>query len=376
MKTLERIKRLLHLSWLFSKRLITEKRRWHVVDQQSGNLPNVFYGHEYIPKRNERSGGAIIKFQDLNDLFPNRVRNANILYLVNSALPIFPEIMVREAKRHGVVFVLNQNGVAYPAWHGPGWEKTNRPNRFLLEQADYVIYQSEFCKIGADKFLAPCKAPWAVLYNPVDTSKFIPNTVKPSGLRILLAGSHQHFYRVRTAIDAFKQILIDNPEASLTIAGRYTWRLSESDCMAEAQRYVTELEILKNIRFLGGYTQAEAPQLFQKHHILLHTKYNDPCPRLVVEAMACGLPVVYSKSGGVSELVGDEAGIGIPSILDWEEDHPPDFSELAKAMLHVGNSLDSFAKSARQRAVMHFDVEPWKEKHAAIFQDLLQKKAH
>jgi hypothetical protein len=54
----------------------------------------------------------------------------------------------------------------------------------------------------------------------------------------------------------------------------------------------------------------------------------------------------------------------------------PDFSELAKAMLHVGNSLDSFAKSARQRAVMHFDVEPWKEKHAAIFQDLLQKKAH
>ena len=57
--------------------------------------------------------------------------------------------------------------------------------------------------------------------------------------------------------------------------------------------------------------------------LLLHTKYNDPCPTVVLEAMASGLPVVYSASGGVPELVGEEAGVGIPAPFDWEHDHPP-----------------------------------------------------
>lgn len=373
---LNKIKKLLHLSWLFSARVLTEKKRWHTIDRNERKVPRVFYGHEQIPKRNEYSGGAIIKFQDLNDWFPNTVRNANILYLVNSALPIFTEIIVRKAKKCGVVFVLNQNGVAYPAWHGPGWEKTNRPMQSLLQQADYVIYQSEFCKLGADKFLGPCRVPWKVLYNPVDIKRFVPNAVVPPGEKLLLAGSHQHFYRVRTALDALKRILVNQPGVTLTIAGRYAWLKSESECLAEVQSYARELGVLNSVDLRGGYSQSEAPLLFQTHHILLHTKYNDPCPRLVVEGMACGLPVVYSKSGGVPELVGDEAGIGIPTILDWEQDHPPDPSEIAKATIKIISHLDYYAKSARKRAESCFDVTPWREKHAAIFNELLQKKVN
>ncbi len=368
---LEKLKSAVYLCWLFAARISIEKRRWKNVRNLGFETPQVYYGHDHIPSRNERTGGAIVKFQDLQDEFPNTIRDANILYLLSSALPTFPEIMVREAKKRGVIFVLNQNGVAYPAWHGPGWEKKNRPMRFLLQQADYVVYQSEFCKTGADRFLSTCSVPHTVLYNPVDTKLFVPNTTTPSGLKILLAGSHQHLYRVRTALEVLKQILHERPEATLTIAGRYTWRKLESECMAEAINLAKQLDILANVDFCGGYTQAEAPDLFKKHHILLHTKYNDHCPRLVVEAMACGLPVVYSKSGGVPELVGDGCGVGIPSILDWEEDHPPNSSELAKAIIHVRTSLKSYAKLARERAEICLDVKPWKERHAAIFQELI-----
>ena len=49
--------------------------------------------------------------------------------------------------------------------------------------------------------------------------------------------------------------------------------------------------------------------------------------------MACGLPVVYPASGGTVELVGDEAGIGVPHPESWERDEPPSPEALAEAVV-------------------------------------------
>ena len=37
-------------------------------------------------------------------------------------------------------------------------------------------------------------------------------------------------------------------------------------------------------------------------------KYKDPCPNSVIEAMSCGLPILYSNSGGLPELVNNGCG--------------------------------------------------------------------
>ena len=371
MKVFSRFKFFLHLALLYCSRIITEKRRWYTAQDVTDNRAKVFYGHNNIPSRMDRSGGAIIKLQDLDDAFPNTIRGANILYLVSSAMPIFASVMVKEAKRRGVIFVLNQNGVAYPAWHGPGWEKTNQPKRFLLESADYVIYQSEFCKISADRFLGSCKVPCTVLPNPVDTSVFTPVYGKPPGCSILLAGSHQHFYRISTALKMMKYLQMKVPDMKLTIAGRYAWRKSEKKCIEEALNFAHSIGVANQVEFRGGYSQEEASSLFQEHHILLHTKYNDPCPRLVVEAMACGLPIVYSQSGGMMELVGKEGGIGVEAPLDWDKVHPPDPQRLAPAVIDVFLDYERFSNAVRTRSVEKFDVRPWIEKHRKIFDSLL-----
>lgn len=356
-------KSLIYFCWVFVARILAENKRWRNARTLSRKTPRVYYGHDRIPSRNEKSGGAIIKFQDLQEDFPNTIRDANILYLVSSALPTFPEIMVREAKKRGAFFVLNQNGVAYPAWHGPGWEKKNRPMSFLLQQADYVIYQSKFCKISADRFAGACQAPWEILANPVDTKVFIPAPFRQPELRILLAGSHQHWYRVRTALETLARL----PTARLTIAGRFTFHPQENRCLEEVRGLAVHLGIMGRVELFGAYSQEAAPKLFQSHHILLHTKYNDPCPRLVVEAMACGLPVVYSASGGVPELVGEEGGVGCETPCDFEQDHPPDPAALAQAVSKVAADLPRFARQARLRAVHHFDVRHWLDRHEEIF---------
>ncbi len=368
------LKSILYLSYLKAKIHFVERRRWRdKIDWE--NDYRVFYGHDHIPLSGEKASGGIIKCQDLQGLYPNAVHGANILYLVSSALPLFATVMLRYANKKGAKLVMNQDGVAYYGWHGSGWEKQNEPIAELLRQADYVFYQSEFCKVSADRFLGERKGQFEILYNPVDTKVFIPTSVPRKGTRILLAGSHQHFYRVKVAIEMMSYLITDIPDVHLTIAGRYVWRQNQQESLAEARDLTSKLDVVQIIDLRGEYSQKEAVSLLQQSDILLHTKYNDPCPRLVVEAMSCGLPIVYSNSGGVPELVGEDAGIGISAPLDWECDHPPDPQELTRAVIDVLSDYDRFSKAARSRAVERFDVSPWIQRHKIVFESLILEQA-
>jgi len=88
--------------------------------------------------------------------------------------------------------------------------------------------------------------------------------------------------------------------------------------------------------------------------------------------MACGLPVVFSASGGVPELVGPSGGVGVPAPLDWEKDHPPAPARMAEGVLKIVADYRSYSESARNRVVKCFDVRPWVQKHKIVFDNLLK----
>jgi glycosyltransferase involved in cell wall biosynthesis len=129
---------------------------------------------------------------------------------------------------------------------------------------------------------------------------------------------------------------------------------------------VNALQLRDQVQMTGPYTQLQAPDIFRRAHLLLHTKYNDPCPAVVIEAMASGLPVVYSSSGGVPELVGD-AGIGIAVERSYERDIPPDPERLADGVAAVMNDRETYSARARQRAVSQLDLKHWMSRHRAVF---------
>jgi glycosyltransferase involved in cell wall biosynthesis len=329
----------------------------------------VFYGQDRIPTLDEPAHGGAVKFQQLQREFPNEPRAFNVLYLGSSNRPSDSSALIRLARRRHATIVLNQDGVAYPGWHGSGWEQANVPLAEMLHAADHVFFQSEFCKRSSDRFLGEIDGSWEVLHNPVDTERFAPAERSPRPLTLLLGGNQYQRYRFERGLRAFELVSQAQPDARMLVTGRISWNPDRRLAEREARELLGSSTAAGRVELVGPFTQREAPMLYRRADVLLHTKYNDPCPTVVLEAMASGLPVVYSDSGGTPELVGD-AGVGVPTPLDWERDHPPDPEALAAAVLRVTAQLEEYSSAARARAVERFDASHWIERHRALFAEL------
>lgn len=329
----------------------------------------VFYGRSSLPSRRDFAHGGMIKVQSLQSRWPNAA-SFNTLYMVSSAMPPGARFWAVVAKRRGATFVWNQNGVSSPAWEGRSWRATNDAMKPLLRAADHVFYQSEFCKLAADRYLGPPVGTWEILHNSVDTRVFVPRPcpLPEIPLILLLGGNQSERYRLETAVETLGLLVRRGVDARLLVSGHLRWSKDPLQAMREATEMLERERVADRVEFTGAYSQAEAPALLQRAHILLHTKYNDPCPGIVIEALSSGLPVVYSASGGVPELVGDEAGVGIPAELTFERMIPPDPEALASGVAGVQASLARYSRAARERAVERFDIEPWLARHAEVFE--------
>jgi glycosyltransferase involved in cell wall biosynthesis len=323
----------------------------------------VFYGHDEVPGPGEPVAGGTAKFQRLASRFPNSPTDFTLLYLGSTWLPRDLRPLLALARRRRVPVVLNQNGVAYPGWAGRATEALNEINRRALVAAEHVLYQSAFSKRSTDELVAEARGSSEVLYNAVDIDHFVPApTPPPSGPVLVLYGDQTQAYRLELALRTFAHVRRSEADARLLITGRL---------VSDAAPLLEELGISDAVDLVGRYTQREAPSILQRAHVLLHTKVNDPCPSAVIEAMACGVPIVYPASGGTVELVGDEAGIGVPHRDTWERDEPPPAEALADAVGEVLATHASYAAAARRRAVERFALGPWLDRHERLFEELL-----
>jgi glycosyltransferase involved in cell wall biosynthesis len=326
----------------------------------------VFYGWDRIPAPGEPVAGGTAKLQKLAARWPNRPTDFSLLYLGSTYLPRDLRPLLWLARRRGTGIVMNQDGVAYPAWAGERTAELNVPLRRTLHAADHVLYQSEFSKRSSDLFLGAPSGSWEILPNAVDVEVFKPGPLPGDGPVVLLGGDQTQEYRLELAFETFRHVLDAYPTARLAVSGRL---------VSDPEPTLRRLRLEQAVDFLGRYTQAEAPDVFRRAHVLLHTKVNDPCPTTVLEAMACGLPVVYAASGGTVELVGDEAGIGVPHPDGYERDEPPSAEALAAAVSGVLAERARLAEGARRRAVERYPLTGWLDRHAALFRELLERRA-
>ena len=72
-------------------------------------------------------------------------------------------------------------------------------------------------------------------------------------------------------------------------------------------------------------------------------KYKDPCPNTVIEALSCGLPILYSASGGVPEIVGNGCGVALKVLDNWHEKKiVPKDEQIVNGMIKIYKNVIPF----------------------------------
>ena len=338
----------------------------------------------FIPKNNNLAvyyggarqgdiGGPLVKVKRLREHFPQNNWGYNLVYVLSNT-PYLSKSSLALLKHRKIPIVHNQNGVFYKAWYEGDGIKENDRMALSYHAADWVFYQSKFCKHAAQLFLGPRSGSGEVLYNAIDTKKFFPREPKHSLVKrdfvFLLTGkidSHL-YYRLESTIKGLRMANKNGLRSRLKIAG---W--VERDIQLRAMDLSKKYGIANKVEFLGPYTQKEAPSIYRAADAYVMTKHNDPCPNTVLEAMSCGLPVLYSNSGGVPELVGDDAGIGLLCEQSWDSPFVPSAQSIGDGMIEIVERRKKFSTVARQRAIDLFDISDWIDRHKNIFERLLME---
>ena len=317
-------------------------------------------------------GGPLVKVQRLREYFPEVRWGYNLAYLLSNT-PYLPGFALHILKHRKVPIVYNQNGVFYKGWYDGDWQSQNRRMARVYHAADWVFYQSEFCRRAADQFLGLRSGKGEILYNAVNTSLFFPMQEQPAireaPFRFLITGKigNHLYYRLESTIVGLRVACDGGLNARLLIAG---WVAAEAK--SRAQALAQKLGLSDQIIYTGLYTQKQAPEIYRGADAFVITTHNDNCPNAVLEALASGLPVLYSNTGGVPELVGVEAGIPLSCAEGWERPHVPDTEAIGAGMLRIAAGSKTFALAARRRAVERFDINHWIARHRAVFEQFLK----
>jgi len=59
----------------------------------------------------------------------------------------------------------------------------------------------------------------------------------------------------------------------------------------------------KNSKYISPQSSVKLAEILREQDIFISASLNDPCANSILEALSCGLPVVYLNSGGHPELV-------------------------------------------------------------------------
>ena len=228
--------------------------------------------------------------------------------------------------------------------------------------AERIVYQSEFARHWWERVYAPTSVPWRVIYNGVELSAYSPaGPGQPPGDRwriLLVEGSLMGGYELglEASVGLAEEITQRNNYAH-SLPGVKKVELMVVGSVSRETRLRWEQHASVPIIWAGLQPPERIPEIDRSAHMLYSADLNAACPNSVIEALACGLPVLSFDTGALPELVVGDAGRVVPYGGDPWQLERPDISALGEAALEILGDQARFRHAARARAEQVFGLD-------------------
>ncbi len=229
-----------------------------------------------------------------------------------------------------------------------------------LGKFTFNIADTVFCYTETDKELLQkggVTAPIRVVHNGIDVEKFRPlEDVKTNPNQILYVGMLKRKKGIHHLLRAFDLLQEDYPDLELKIVGDGPYESELKELRAS--------EGIENITFTGRIDNEDLPEVYNEAAVSVLPSESEGLPRVVMEAMACGNPVVTSDLPQLEGFV-EGAGRQVPY---------GDIAGLRDALEEIVTNPETQAEMGavgRERIVESYSWEETVQKTTEIYYELL-----
>jgi glycosyltransferase involved in cell wall biosynthesis len=303
--------------------------------------------------------------------FLEAVKSSDLIHVHGHPYPS-SFIAAKIAKKYSKPLVLTQHNtfIEYEGilWDHVEWLNDCAIGKQVLKEADKIVVVSNATRkyvlsLGA----TPEKI--EVLHNGVDLKRFRPLTGIKDEMRkklgiakdsnvVLTIRRLVYKNGIDTLIESAKKAIKKDPRLVFLIVGKGP----DSEKIKEK---IGQLGIQKNFRLTGFISDEELPFYYNAaDFFVLPSKSGEGLPLVALEAMACGVPVIATDVGGISEVVKEDCGKLVP---------PNNPDSLAEAILEFSHNRDLSAlrKDLRAMTEQKYSWDKNVEKLVEIYEELI-----
>jgi len=295
-------------------------------------------------------------------------RRPTIMYFVLSQSTVGvlrDSLFVWQARLFGAKVVAHLHGAAFHDWYMSRGFPMRWYTKLVMRTVARVIVLGESLRDQFQELVAP------------DRISVVPNGISDSGVRSIVRPRKQKRWQVlylntlnkmKGALVLLEAIaLVSQKRADVEFVFAGPW--SHEEHRKEAEAYITQHRIGSSITFTGQVSGAQKWALLRAADLFVFPGIQqEGQPLVVLEAMAAGLPILFTNRGCLRETLSDgESGIEVPTgdaatladRIQWLLSRPDEMKRLgANARIRYEREYTSERHLDRMRVVIEGVVTP------------------
>ena len=239
--------------------------------------------------------------------------------------------------KYGIPFVTTWHGSDINVWpfvNKEGFKTT----KLILKNADFNFFVSKKLMSVSEQITS--KGSKDYLYSgpadnylnpPQNNKEFLRNKLNISSKYLVgFIGNMVAIKNVMILPDIFRMIQNELHDVSFIVVG-------DGRLLDNLKKKIQEYNI-QNVKYTGKLLPGEIPDVMNSLDLLLLPSLNEGMPRVTLEALSYGVPVVGSKVGGIPESIGEE------NCFDLNDDFVKNISSRAVEILEKGEKPKELSK--------------------------------